>query len=111
MNNVLYKTELPPVEGFNLTFYALVEDIPLEDAFDDSVDDIKELYNKLERYDAVYFCAKVSAYKAGIELGSSYLGACYYDDYEQFINDGDYIKDMTDEAIGEAKRTLKELTE
>jgi hypothetical protein len=57
-----------------------------------------------------WFIVKVEALKAGIVLGTAYLGACCYKDCKDFINhDGDYHADMIAEAIDEAKAKIKEL--
>jgi hypothetical protein len=58
----------------------------------------------------LYFIAKVTASKHGIELGTDYLGGCCYDRISEFLNDP-YFSDMVDNVITEAKETIKKLTE
>lgn len=59
----------------------------------------------------VYFIARVSAVKAGIELAYDYLGACHYYKYEDFYaNLGeDYIADMLETVKSAALAKLVEL--
>jgi hypothetical protein len=96
--------------GFDIYFEALPEDMPIDDRLWDP-EHIAETIEKIDSGEWVYFCAKVSAYKAGIELGVDYLGACIYESEEAFYTeykDG-YFADMVDQAIDEAKSTLEDL--
>lgn len=102
----LHKQQLDDVDGFNVTFYALDEDVSPYDVFE--IDEAKQLCQGIDNGKYVWFCAKVTASKLGIKLSSAYLGACCYDDYEDFIKD-DYCTDLVDEAIAEAKDKLKQL--
>jgi hypothetical protein len=104
MNKVLEK------DGFDIYFEALPEDMPIVDTFSEP-EDIAKAIEKIDSGEWVYFCAKVSAYKEGIELGTDYLGACIYESEEAFYTEykDDYFADMVDQAIDEAKTTLEEL--
>lgn len=106
------KTLVETVQGFDIYFTPLVEYDTLESLYpDDTPAQIKEAAEKLERYEAVLFCAQVTAHKAGVELSSDYLGACHYDSYEDFYikYKGDYYAGMVDTVISEAKQKIKEL--
>ena len=110
MNDVLETIQLESKNGFNLQFQALIEDLHSADLFDDSIDDINEICQKIDNYDLVLFTAKVSAFKNGIELASDYLGGNLYSSYEEFINARPgYIDDMEDIVINEAKEVIKKL--
>ena len=89
-------------DGFTIRTYVAPEDYAPD--FDDG-----EVLQGIK--DGIYqwFQVKVSAWKAGVELGDSYLGGCCYESAEEFINDSDYWGDMADEAITEAKKTIEEL--
>lgn len=50
-----------------------------------------------------FFCAKVAAWANGQELGAAYLGCCYYDSLQEFIQSADYFDDLMNEAIDNAK--------
>ena len=78
------------VAGFDIAFYALSEDISPKETFEDW----QEVVEKVNSSEWVYFCAKVTASKNGIELADDYLGCCCYASYEQFVLDGDYYADM-----------------
>jgi len=110
MRQILDTIELGTIDGIDLTFNALIEDLPLDAIFDSSVDDLQELADKINNCDLVYFCAQVVASKNGIELASDYLGGCCYESYEQFVNSKDYIEDMKQTTLKEAKATILELS-
>lgn len=110
MNNDSYLFHEETYEGFDICVYALSEDLPLEDIMDyDTIDEIRDLYRKISQGAIVYFCAKVTASKCGIELSSDYLGACLYDSYEAFIDIDGYFGDMRHNVVVEAKKAIKEL--
>lgn len=107
---ILHTIELDKKEGFDITFNALCEDYSIEDSFDETKEGFQKMYEDLNSYYTVWFCAQIVVSKLGIKLGSDYLGGCYYNSYEEFINEGGYIDDMINNAIIEAKRTIQELT-
>ena len=100
------KTLVETTEGFDIYFEALNEDLPLNDTFDDCGTDLG-IYNGVY----VYFCARVAAYKNGIELANEYLGACLYENEEDFYirYHDDYFIDMRDQVIADSKQIIKEL--
>jgi len=121
MNEILHTKYLPSKDGFDITFQALVESIPYYmehnsdgdgdgDGDEEGKRQHRELCEGIENGWYVYFCAKITASKYGIELGSTYLGCCIYEWYDDFIED-DYCKDMIDEAIAKAKDNIKRLCE
>ena len=81
----------------------------ISDSFDDSVDDIAELENKVEHGIYLWFCATVTASKADVELGADHLGGCMYKSVAEFIAPGGYYDDMVGEAIELARAKLAEL--
>jgi len=94
-------------EGFAINLYVLPEyDSPF---WLDDEEEQAELMDKIERGILVYFCAKVTASKAGVELGTDYLGSCCYESLKQFIAD-DYYVEMKSTAISEANAKIQELT-
>ena len=104
-------THVTTKEGFHIHFEAEPEHESLKGLFpDDTPEQIAELSAKIDRGEYVYFCAKVSAHKYGLELGTAYLGGCIYDSYEQFYEaKSDYFEDLVAEAITEAKDTIRRL--
>ena len=97
--------------GFDIHFYACEEHTHPRDSFDDSVDDIAEICRKIDNCTYVWFIAKVTASKAGIELASDYLGCCLYDSCQQFVEENGYYADMKARVIEEAKQTIHILAE
>ena len=109
--DTLYTQELQSVDGFDITFNALAEDVPLSDTLDCTDQELKEYYKKLENYDLVYFCAEVTASRCGVNLAHNYLGCCIYVSYDDFIQANDYIQDMIQMAVEDAKHTLKQMNQ
>ena len=99
--------ELESKEGFNITLRALNEDHPIDDNLMEA-DLIAELIEQVESGELMYFCACISVSKAGVELGTSYLGCCFENNLEGFKTSG-YLDQMIDEAMDEAKGILIEL--
>ena len=97
--------------GFTIRFYAMPEDSHPRDSFDDTCHDIDEICRKIDNGTYVWFVAKVTASKNGIELASDYLGACLYESCQQFVADKDYYADMKERVIEEAKQTIHILAE
>lgn len=92
-------------EDFTIRTYVAPEDSLYELEFDDG-----EIIEGIRNGTYTWFQVKVSAWKAGVELGTAYLGGCCYESTKDFIQEGDYWSDMVEEAIAEAKKTIKELT-
>lgn len=97
--------------GFTIRFYACEEYLHPSDSFDDTCHDIADICDKIDRGIYVWFCAKVTASKADVELASDYLGACLYESCKQFVTDNDYYADMKTRVIEEAKQTIHILAE
>jgi len=108
MNDIIETMELPSKEGFTLRLSALVDFTPISDTFED--EQVKEVIERINSGEWLYFCAKVTAYKKGIELSSDYLGGCVYEGLEDFAECSGYVDDMINTVVNEAKETIKELT-
>jgi hypothetical protein len=94
--------------GFHITLELLPEDSEPDWDFE-SEEERQELLRKIDQGVYLWFTAKVSAWKEGIELGTDYLGGCCYESVDDFIQPGDYYDDMVDVAIAEAKATIAKL--
>ena len=92
------------VEGFGILFEAQEEDMPMRQYFIRDCGWTESQY--LEIKDCAWFCAKVSAWKNGEELASTYLGTCCYETVEEFCTKyhDDYFAQMVQEVVAEAKR-------
>ena len=98
------------VEGFDIYFEALPEYTHPKDCFDLSVDDINEICEKIDNYELTWFCAKVTAEKAGVELATDYLGCCCYNSEDEFLNEDEcYFAGMVSIVVDEAKKQLPEI--
>ena len=95
-------------DGFVIRLYLEPEtDAPDWDF--ESEEDRQETLRKIDQGIYLWFCAHVVALKSGIELGHDYLGGCCYDSVKQFIEEGEYFDDMVNEAVDQARETLKRL--
>ena len=92
------------VDGFDILFEAEPECMSMRQHFIKECGWTESQY--LEINDCAWFCAKVSAWKNGEELASTYLGACCYESVEEFYTEyhDDYFADMACEVVAEAKR-------
>lgn len=92
------------IDGFEIKFYAMPEDTHPNDCFDDD----GETAAAIHAGEYEWFIACVTASKAGIELGSDYLGGCCYSCAADFMEEL-YFEDMATAAINEAREKLAEL--
>ena len=99
-------TPLFEQEGFIICFTAEEEEINMRHHFITECGWTAKQYRRIKNF--LWFCAKVSAWKDGKELGSSYLGCCSYKTIEAFYTTyrNDYFADMVKESIDEAKRSI-----
>lgn len=93
-------------DGFALSLHFAPEDDAPEDHFGIDNDALAE---GIRCGDLLWFVARVTASRAGVALGTSYLGCCCYDSSAQFIDNS--FDDMADDAIAEARATLAKLME
>jgi hypothetical protein len=110
MNNAeLIHTE--EFEGFTVNFYRLPEDDSPEGHFctgDDERD--AEIVARIESGEYDWFCARVTAERAGIVLASDFLGGCCYESASAFVTDDGYYPDMRRAAVDDAKAKIAELS-
>ena len=92
------------VESFGILFDAEEEHISMRQHFIKECGWTESQYLKIK--DCDWFCAKVSAWKNGEELASTYLGCCCYETVEEFYTTcrDHYFADMVREVVAEAKR-------
>ena len=92
-------------DGFVVVVDKTWEDIPLEDCFDDSCYDIRDMQDKVECGYLDWFMLRVRCFVEGSELGSHYLGGCLYEDAREVLTDGT-AEDCIYSAIEEAKKNV-----
>ena len=102
-------TLVETINGFDIYFTPLVEYDSIVDSMDDEL--AKDTIERVESGDLVWFCAKVTAWKAGVELGEDYLGGCCYESFESFYTKfkNEYYLDMRDTAISQAQDKINQL--
>lgn len=99
-------------EGFDIAVYALPEDDDPSGYFasgDDEWD--REQCQAIYDGNVEWFCAKVTASKAGIELASDYLGACAYKRLADFIDVDCYYGDMRANVAAMARNNIAKLSD
>ena len=99
------------VEGFGILFDAEEEYISMRRHFIKECGWTESQYRKIK--DCDWFCAKVSAWKNGEELASTYLGCCCYKTAEDFYTTyhDDYFAGMVREVVAEAKQVEQTRTD
>lgn len=111
MTNMTYMTRyIKTVDGFGILFESEPECISPRQHFIKECGWTESQYQKIKNYE--WFSARVSAWKNGEELASTYLGACCYKTVEEFYTTyhDDYFADMVREVIVEAKRVERDRT-
>ena len=89
-------------EGFEIIVEKTYEDTHPSDLFDDCVSDIKQLCQDIDSGDLDWFILRVRVLVEGLELGSSSVGGCLYEDAREVLTDGT-AEDIIDQAMVEAK--------
>lgn len=97
------------VDGFDIVFSVVPEDIHPGDSFDPECFDIPQLCEDIDRGRYSWFIARVQAFRAGVEIAADYLGGCLYDSPADFVKAGDYYADMVDTVTREARAKIEEL--
>ena len=94
-------------EGFTITLSFAPETDNPRDHFDGGCEqDDDEIFRKIENGIYLWFVARVEASKAGVVLGTDYLGGCCYSGAKEFMAQDGYFPDMVQSAISEAKKTI-----
>ncbi len=92
-------------DGFDVIIDKTWEELSVQDSFDESCFDIKELCEDIESGKLDWFMLRVRVCIDGHELGSSYLGGCLYSDAREVLSDGT-AEDQIQLAIEEAKKEV-----
>ena len=109
MHNTYESVHKTNIDGFDIDLSIMPEDTPIDWDFE-SEEEKQHLLDRINDGELLYFVAKVTASKHGIELGTDYLGGCCYDRVSEFLNDP-YFAQMMDSAIDEAKNNINKLIE
>ena len=113
MTFVIYDTKNFEREYKGITFSLILtfeeEDMPFEDIGDYTNEEIQGIYQKLDRYDLVYFCAHMQACYDGLHLSDDYLAGCLYESYDRFIEDDYYFSDMCQNVLHDGYDRLTEI--
>ena len=94
-------------DGFDIVVDKTYEDINPRDHFED--DNMDEIIRKIDNGTYDWFMLRVRVLVEGLELGSSYLGGCLYEDPREVLTDGT-AEDFIDQAMTEAKSHVYRLS-
>lgn len=97
-------------KGFDIVIDTSYEDIHPSELFDDTCHDVKEICRKIDQGIYDWFMVRVRAMVDGIEMSSSYLGGCLYEDRRDFLAEEAMVDDLVDEAVFQAEIRAKSLT-
>ena len=96
-------------DGFTIIVDKTYEDINPSDLFDDSVCDIKQIYEDINNGQLDWFMLRVRVLVEGLELAEEYLGGCLYKDAREVLTDGT-AEDLIDQALTLAKMKVYRLS-
>ena len=94
-------------DGFDIVVDKTYEDMHPRDHFED--DNMDEIIRKIDNGTYDWFMLRVRVLVEGLELGSSYLGGCLYEDPNEVLTDG-IAEDFIAEAMKEAKTKVYALS-
>jgi hypothetical protein len=84
------------------------EDLHPNDCFDDTVTDIKELCDKIDRCELDWFMLRTRVLFDGHELAADYVGGFLYEDAREVLRDGT-AEDMIAGTIEQARTAAADL--
>ena len=96
-------------DGYDIIVDKTYEDLNPRDCFDESCTDINAIIKDIDRGHLDWFMLRVRVMVEGLELGSSYLGGCLYEDPKEILTDGT-AEDFIAEAMVEAKSKVYRLS-
>jgi len=105
----IHKIEAGRQNGFDIRFEFHPEDMDIADSFDVTSTELREIYYKIETGQFEWFWVECVASLKEVDLGTSSLGGCLYESFEQFVLDNDYAQDLIDEAIKGAREQMEAL--
>ena len=84
------------------------EDLHPNDCFDDSVTDIQEICEKIDRGSLDWFMLRCRVFYEGVELAEDYIGGFLYEDAREVLTDG-VAEDIIEETIRQAREAAVEM--
>jgi hypothetical protein len=96
-------------DGYDIIVDKTYEDLDPKDLFDDSVSDIKQIYEDINSGNLDWFMLRVRVLVEGLELAEEFLGGCLYKDASEVLSDGT-AEDIIDQAMTRAKGQVYRLS-
>jgi hypothetical protein len=94
-------------DGFTVIVDKTYEDLNPRDMFES--DDVDEIIKDIDRGHLEWFMLRVRVLVEGLELSSTYLGGCLYEEPKEVLTDGT-AEDQIDSALKEAKSQVYRLS-
>jgi hypothetical protein len=96
-------------DGYDIIVDKSWEDLDPKDLFDDSVSDIKQIYEDINSGNLDWFMLRVRVLVEGLELAEEFLGGCLYKDAREVLSDGT-AEDLIDTALDQAEARVYHLS-
>jgi len=96
-------------DGYDIIVDKSWEDLDPKDLFDDSVSDIKQIYEDINSGNLDWFMLRVRVLVEGLELAEEFLGGCLYEDPREVLSDGT-AEDLIDTALDQAEARVYHLS-
>jgi len=96
-------------DGYDIIVDKSWEDLDPKDLFDDSVSDIKQIYEDINSGSLDWFMLRVRVLVEGLELAEEFLGGCLYKDAREVLSDGT-AEDLIDTALDQAEARVYHLS-
>jgi hypothetical protein len=84
------------------------EDLHPKDCFDDSVTDIQEICEKIDRGSLDWFMLRCRVFYEGVELAEDFIGGFLYEDAREILTDG-VAEDIIEDTIRQARDAAVEM--
>ena len=94
------------IDGFDVRLSYSYEDIPIRDMFDNEYDNIEEMEEKVNNYDAYWIIGRIQLFKGYVEVAESTLGGIYIESLDELKEY--YSYDMLLDAYDQAVKWIKE---
>ena len=96
-------------DGYDIIVDKSWEDLDPKDLFDDSVSDIKQIYEDINSGSLDWFMLRVRVLVEGLELAEEFLGGCLYKDAREVLSDGT-AEDLINTALDQAEARVYHLS-
>ena len=94
------------IDGFTVVLETSWEDIDPRDLFDDSIDDVNDIVEKINTGFYEWFILRARVVFDEITIGESSIGGLLEENYSDILKDTGTIDDLIDESMYQAKQFI-----